>query len=96
MKVTIEELKDLANRLKFDMKEEEYVTLQEEFEVVLSQMEVLGEIEGADEVAPMTFPFIYESIGLRDDEPGEILTKEEVLKNASDVSYDQVRVKKVI
>ena len=30
------------------------------------------------------------------DEPGEVLTKEEVLKNASDVSYDQVRVKKVI
>jgi Asp-tRNA(Asn)/Glu-tRNA(Gln) amidotransferase C subunit len=44
----------------------------------------------------MTFPFIYESIGLREDEPGEVLTKEEVLKNASDVSYDQVRVKKVI
>ena len=96
MKVPIEELKDLANRLKFYMQEEEYETLQEEFEVVLSQMEMIGKIEDADEVEPMTFPFIYESIGLREDEPGEVLTKEEVLKNASDVSYDQVRVKKVI
>ena len=96
MKVSIEELKDLANRLKFDMHEDEYKTLQEEFEVVLSQMEMIGKIEGADEVEPMTFPFIYESIGLREDEPGEVLAKEEVLKNASDVSYDQVRVKKVI
>lgn len=96
MKVSIEELKDLANRLKFDMHEDEYKTLQDEFEVVLSQMEMIGKIEDADEVEPMTFPFIYESIGLREDEPGEVLTKEEVLKNASDVSYDQVRVKKVI
>ena len=96
MKVSIEELKDLANRLKFDMQEDEYKTLQDEFEVVLSQMEMIGKIEGADEVEPMTFPFIYEAIGLREDEPGEVLTKEEVLKNASDVSYDQVRVKKVI
>ena len=96
MKVSIEELKDLANRLKFDMHEDEYKTLQDEFEEVLSQMEMIGKIECADEVEPMTFPFIYESIGLREDEPGEVLTKEEVLKNASDGSYDQVRVKKVI
>ena len=96
MKVSIEELKDLANRLKFDMHEDEYKTHQDEFEVVLSQMEMIGKIECADEVEPMTFPFIYDSIGLREDEPGEVLTKEEVLKNASDVSYDQVRVKKVI
>ena len=96
MKVSIEELKQLANRLMFDMEENEYLTLQEEFEVLISQMEVLGQIEGADDVEPMAFPFISESIGLRDDEPGEILTKEEVLKNAHDTCDNQVRVKKVI
>ena len=96
MKVSIEELKDLANRLKFDMHEDEYKTLQEEFEVVLSQMELLGEIEGADKVAPMTFPFIYESIGLRDDEPTETLDPSLVTKNAKDVLDNQIKVKKVI
>ena len=96
MKVSIEELKDLANRLKFDMHEDEYKTLQDEFEVVLSQMEMIGKIEGADEVEPMTFPFIYESIGLREDEPGDVLTTEEVLQNAHDVFDNQVKVKKVI
>ena len=90
MKVSIEKLKQLANRLMFDMEEKEYLTLQEEFEVLISQ------IEGADDVEPMAFPFISESIGLRDDEPGEILTKEEVLKNAHDTCDNQVRVKKVI
>lgn len=96
MKVSIEELKELANRLMFDMQESEYETLQEEFETILSQMEVIGEIEGTDEVSPMSFPFIYESIGLREDEPIEVLSKEEVLKNASDTCENQVRVKKVI
>lgn len=96
MKISIEELKKLANRLLFDMKEEEYLTLQEEFEIILSQMEVLGEIEGTEKVTPMAFPFIYESIGLREDEPLEVLTKEEVLKNAQETCDSQIKVKKVI
>ena len=96
MKVSIEELRELANRLMFDMQEEEYKTLQDEFEVILSQMEVIGKIEGTDDVLPLTFPFIQETCGLREDEPGEVLTVEEVLRNASDVLDNQVRVKKVI
>ena len=96
MKVSIEELKDLANRLMFDMHEDEYKTLQDEFEVILSQMEMIGKIEGADEIEPLTFPFIQETCGLREDEPGEVLSTEDVLKNASDVCDNQVRVKKVI
>ena len=96
MKISIDELKTLANRLLFDMQDSEYQTLQEEFEILLSQMEVLGEIEGADEMEPMAFPFLMESIGLRDDEPVEVLTKEEVLKNTSGTCDNQVRVKKVI
>ena len=96
MKVSIEELKNLANRLMFDMQEDEYITLQEEFEVILTQMELIGKVENTDDVEPMTFPFVQETCGLRDDEPGEVLSQEEVLKNASDVFDDQVRVKKVI
>ena len=96
MKVSIDELKNLANRLLFDMQDSEYKTLQEEFEILLSQMEVLGKIEGADEMEPMAFPFLMESIGLREDEPTEVLTQEEVLQNTSDTCDNQVRVKKVI
>ena len=44
----------------------------------------------------MTFPFIYESIGLREDEPCEVLSQEEVLMNAKDTCDNQIRVKKVI
>ena len=96
MKVSIEELKILANRLMFDMNDNEYETLQEEFDTILSQMEVIGEIEGTEDVLPMAFPFLDDSIGLREDEPVEVLSKEEVLKNAQDTCDNQVRVKKVI
>lgn len=96
MKISIEELKKLANNLLFEMKEEEYKTLQEEFEVILSQMEVINQMEGTENVTPMTFPFIYETCGLREDVPGKVLSVEDVLKNASDVFDNQVRVKKVI
>ena len=44
----------------------------------------------------LTFPFIYESIGLREDEPCEVLSQEEVLMNAKDTCDNQIRVKKVI
>lgn len=96
MKISIEELKTLANRLLFDMNEEEYLTLQEEFETILTQMEVLGKIEGADQEEPMTFPFIYESIGLREDEQTETLDPSLVTKNAKEVLDNQIMVKKVI
>ena len=96
MKISKEELKQLANRLMFDMQDSEYETLQEEFETLLSQMEVLGEIEGADEMEPMAFPFLMESIGLREDEPTEVLTPEEVFQNTSEKCDNQIRVKRVI
>ena len=96
MKISKEELKQLANRLLFDMEDSEYETLQEEFATLLSQMELLGGIEGADEMEPMAFPFLMESIGLREDEPVEVLTQEEVLQNTSDKCDNQIRVKKVI
>ncbi len=95
-KVTKEELKKIAKTLQFEIEENEYEKVIEDFEVTIKQMEVLDKIEGLDEKIPMTFPFIEESIGLREDEPSEVLAKEDVLKNAYDTCDNQIRVKKVI
>ena len=57
--ITKELLKKYASKLMFDMKDEEYDTLQKEFDVMLKQMELIGKIEGIDEVEPMTFPYEY-------------------------------------
>ncbi len=96
MKMSIEELKDLATRLKFDMNEEEYKTLQEEFEIILSQMELLGNIEGLDKVEPMTFPYQVFASVIRDDEVGELMSYDEIFSNIKNSRFNQIRVPKVV
>ena len=60
--IEIEKLKDYANKLMFDMNEEEYKTLQDEFETILKQMDLIGQIPDIDKVSPMTFPFPNEDV----------------------------------
>ena len=77
-----EKLKLYANKLMFDMKDEEYQTLQEEFDIILKQMDLIGKIDGIEKVSPMTFPFPNTDTALREDEEGDYLTVSEVLENA--------------
>lgn len=91
-----DKLKSLANKLMFDMKESEYDTLQEEFEVILKQMELIGKIPNIEEVDPMTFPFLNTDASLREDEIGEYLTVGEVLDNTKHQVNDQVKIPKVV
>lgn len=95
-RISVEKLHELALRLKFRMSEEEYKTLQDEFDVLLRQMELLGDIENIDNVEPMVFPFVATTLGMREDEVKDQLSKEDVLKNAAQVQNDMVKVQKVV
>lgn len=94
--ISIEELKNLANRLKFDMSEEEYQTLQKEFEVILKQMDLIGQIENVDDVEPMTFPYPITSSWIREDQEKESLEIEELMSNVKDRMGNFVKVPKVV
>ena len=87
-----EKLKDYANKLMFDMNDEEYTTLQEEFDIILKQMDLIGNIPNISSVEPMTFPFKNEDVSLREDEVGDYLVVNEVLENAHHQVNDQVKV----
>ncbi len=89
-------LKDVAHSLMFDMSEEEYDLLEEEFQTILKQMSLIHEIKGVENVEPMTFPFVVYSSYLRKDVPTETLDKEEALGNAKDVVENQIRIPRVI
>lgn len=89
-------LKDAANRLLFDMSEEEYKTLLKEFDIITTQMDLIGKIEGVDSLEPMTFPFECKTSFLRDDEPDRPLAKSDVLKNAHSVQDGQIKLPKVV
>lgn len=95
-KVSKEVLKEAANKLLFDMPEEQYDTLLEEFDTLTKQMELIGEIPGVDDEVPMTFPFEVTTSYLREDVPMEPMKREDALKNASDVVDGQIRLPKVV
>lgn len=91
-------LKKYANKLMFDMEDSQYSTLQEEFDIILKQMDLIGNIPNISNVEPMFFPFINEDVELREDVviENDELTVDEVLMNAKSVSKDQVKVPKVV
>lgn len=91
-----EVLKDAAKRLLFDMSEQEYETLLKEFDVVIKQMDLIGQIEGVDAYEPMTFPFDCTTTHLREDVPIRPLSKDEALRNAKNKSAGQIKLPKVV
>jgi len=94
--VNKEVLKDAANRLLFDMSDEEYDKLLAEFNTIQSQLELIGKIEGVEDAVPMTFPFDVSIDFLREDEPIEPLSKEEALRNAGSIKDGQIKLPKVV
>lgn len=96
IKITLELLKNCANNLMFDMKEEEYETLDKEFDTLIKQMSLMDDIEGINDVEPMTFPFDCSTSYLREDVEGEMLDSKEVLRNAKEVTANQIKLPKVV
>ena len=94
--ITKDKLKDYASKLMFDMNDSEYETLEKEFEIILKQMDLIGNIKDIKDVEPMTFPFPIEGVTFREDIPTDSLDIEDVLKNAKDVENSMVKVPKVV
>ena len=94
--ITLDVLKDAANRLLFTMSDEQYQTLLEEFDVLKRQMDLIGEIEGLDSYEPMTFPFDCTTSFLREDVPTTPLDRDEALRNAGSKEDGQIKLPKVI
>lgn len=95
-KVTKEVLQESANKLLINLTDEELNSLLSDFEILISQMKLIGDIPGVDEIEPMTFPFELTNEYLRDDVPESPLLKDDVLKNAQDVVDNQIRLPKVV
>ena len=91
-----ERLKLLASKLMFTMNEKEYDTLLEEFDIILKQMDLIGNIKDIDKVEPMIFSNIQETQSLREDEVTEELDIDSILKNSTTNLYNQVKLPKVV
>lgn len=95
-KITRENIQDYALKLMFKMKDDEFDAFEKEFETILKQMELIGQIEGINDVEPMVFPFKLKDVKLREDISNSTLTTADAIKNAKEVIYDEVKVPKVV
>ena len=91
-----ETLKLLAKKLMFTMDESEYDTLLEEFDVILKQMDLIGQIKDIDKVEPLIYPFKLDSVCMREDKVEDELELDQILANSGDTLYNQVKVPKVV
>ena len=91
-----ETLEMLANKLMFTMNDSEYDTLLDEFDIILKQMELIGNIDGIDSVEPMVYPFPLSDVVLREDNVSDELEIDEILANSGSTLYNQVKLPKVV
>ena len=89
-------LEMLANKLMFTMNDSEYDTLLDEFDTILKQMELIGNIDGIDSVEPMVYPFPLSDVVLREDNVSDELEIDEILVNSGSTLYNQVKLPKVV
>lgn len=94
--ITKDKLKKYADKLMFDMNDEEYDTLLNEFDVILKQMDLIGNIKNINDVEPMTFPYELDGVELRNDEESRNIEIEEILSNAASKKGREVCVPKVV
>lgn len=95
-KITKENIQDYALKLMFKMKDDEFDAFEKEFETILKQMELIGQIEGISDVEPLVFPFKLKDVKLREDISNSTLTTDDAIKNAKETIYDEVKVPKVV
>lgn len=91
-----ETLEMLAEKLMFTMNSEEYETLAEEFEIILKQMDLIGEIKDISSVEPMVYPFLLSDVALREDRVLDEVPINDILVNSGSNLYNQVKLPKVV
>ena len=90
-----EMLKKLGLKTMFNITDAEMPELVEEYEIFMNHVAVLEKID-TDGKAPLAYPYEIETCFLRDDEPIDVISREDVLKNAKSVQDNQIKVPKVV
>ena len=86
----------LAEKLMFTMEDSEYETLLDEFDVIIKQMDLIGNIDGINDVEPMVYPFLLSDVCLREDLVLDELDIDDILSNSGSKLYNQVKLPKVV
>lgn len=94
---TKEMINDYADKLLIGLTEEECDMIQNEFEEINRNMDLINKIENIKEVDPLSYPFETYIEELRSDEEiSEEIQIEELLQNCDDYEGREVVVPKVV
>lgn len=91
-----ETLKVAARKMMFEISDEECENLLAEMDIIVSEMNIIRDIEGVDEQEPMVFPFDVTNSYLREDIPESTLSKKDALKNAKKVDDGMIGLPRVV
>lgn len=83
----------LAKTLLFEVSDSEYEEIKEDLSEDIKLLERLDAVDNA--IEPMFYPFDIDVIP-REDEVIDNLSYEEVLKNAKNTKYNQIKLPKVV
>ena len=89
-----EMLKKIGLKTMFNISDEEMPELIED-DIFLNHVAVLEKID-TEGKEPLAYPYEIETSFLREDEPVDVISCEDVLKNAKSVQDDQIKVPKVV
>lgn len=87
--------KKLANKLMFNLNDQEAQELVEEFETLTKQLELLEAIDTTG-VEEMIYPFEEETSFIREDVVSNVISQKEVLENAPKSKQGHFVVPKVV
>ena len=94
---TKEMIDDYADKLLIGLTEEERTNKQEEFDEIEKNMDLINKIPNIKDTEPLSYPFEMVLDDLRsDDEVGEEIPIEELLKNCDQYEGREVEVPKVV
>jgi aspartyl-tRNA(Asn)/glutamyl-tRNA(Gln) amidotransferase subunit C len=94
MPLSREDVDHIAHLARLHLSEEEKELYREQLSNILDHISKLGELDTAD-VPPLS-SVVVEQSRLREDEPGPAMTREDLLRNAPEVTDDQFRVPPVL
>jgi len=94
---TKEKIDKYADDLLIGLTEEERTMIQEEFDTIEKNMDLINKIPNIKDVEPQSFPFEMEVEDLRSDEvEGEEIPIETLLRNCDQYEGREVEVPKVV
>ena len=94
MALSADEVRHVAMLARLAVTDEEVAALAPELNDILGYAEKVGEV-AADDVAPTVHPVPLENV-LRDDEPGEVLDRDELLAGAPQAEDDRFVVPRIV